>query len=100
MTRAEVIRVLERTMPMFSGSTDARDNSIHAALVAARDLLEADGGRTHYDAAAVERARIREALVEQLALHDRHPRFAVLAEDIEREIERVCGPTGAGGHEG
>ena len=86
MTRAEIITELRKI----------RTPVAHYAA----SMLEADGGRTHYDAAAVERARIREALVEQLALHDRHPRFAVLAEDIEREIERVCGPTGAGGHEG
>ena len=92
MTRAEVIRVLERTMPMFSGSTDARDNSIHAALVAARDLLEADGGRTHYDAAAVERARIREALRAEVLIAQGGELGPATQIVTLAAIERICAP--------
>ena len=65
------------------------------------DQLMGDMAGVRKDAAAVERARIREALLARMsfltwATENERELLAVVAEDVAE----VCGPTGAGGREG
>lgn len=89
MDRAEVIRKL-RAWPTGEGQA-----SIGGLMAEAAEMLEADSGRTHYDAAAAERARIREALIATRLTHfhiEGTAEIGVVKSDVDVMIERICGP--------
>ena len=78
MTRAEIITELRKI----------RTPVAHYAA----SMLEADGGRTHYDAAAVERARIREALRAEVLIAQGGELGPATQIVTLAAIERICAP--------
>ena len=103
--RAEADAALIAAAPDLLSLLDA------ARAEAAReaDQLMGDMAGVRKDAAAAERERIREALLKAVHRLISRPYVGdgftstqrlVTRDSVENAIERICGPTGAGGHEG